>query len=164
MVTMMKMNDDDDDEDGDDDDDEGAAAAAAAAAAADDTDDIDEEEGVKRPSSSLCSMLPSLLIPWVVKSNGLDDDGKPCRKDVHGISALHFIQNPLYDDALRETPFFHPTSTRKKHRSKGNAVRKKQREETTFARRDASRVTHHASRPSRRPLPPNHEYLAPRTI
>jgi len=90
----------------------------------------------------------------VVKSNGLDDDGKPCRKDVHGISALHFIQNPLYDDALRETPFFHPTSTRKKHRSKGNAVRKKQREETTFARRDASRVTHHASRITRH----NHEH------
>ena len=89
MVTMMKMNDDDDDEDGDDDDedgddddDEGAAAAAAAAAAADDddddTDDIDEEEGVKRPSSSLCSMLPSLLIPWVVKSYGRDNDGKHC--------------------------------------------------------------------------------------
>ena len=78
MVTMMKMNDDDDGEDGDDDDDEGAAAAAAAAAAADDTDDIDEEEGVKRPSSSLCSMLPSLLIPWVVKSYGRDNDGKHC--------------------------------------------------------------------------------------
>ena len=83
MVTMMKMNDDDDDEDGydddedgDDDDDEGAAAAAAADD--DDTDDIDEEEGVKRPSSSLCSMLPSLLIPWVVKSYGRDNDGKHC--------------------------------------------------------------------------------------
>ena len=50
------------------------------------------------------------------------------------VSVRDTSSNPLYDDALREISFLHPTLTTKRYHSKGNAVRMKQREETTFAK------------------------------